>query len=432
MTKEELEALVAKMVADAKATETVEKEVVVEDVKEKEKGMDMEAVMNGIAEGFAGIAEKLETKATVEVGLEGVEKDAKGGFKSITHFAVDVAKAMRSGYRSMSKELDAWDKHVKAAGTPSHNEGDPEAGGHLVPPEFRQDLLMAVEQKNDILPRVTKIPMQSNVVQIPYVNGFDESGGLVSGGVEWKWLDEQATKVATDIKFGKVSLQLKKVAGLAYASDELLEDSPMSLENILRNGFRDGLNFQMNKVLVRGSGVGQPLGILNAPCKAAVAKEVGQAADTILFENIIKMYSRASNPGESVWMANPDTLPQLATMSLAVGTGGVSVFMPANGAAGIPYNTLFGLPLIFNKHCSTVGDEGDICLVDWSQYLFGMKAGAIEGGKFDTSMHVAFINDQQCFRLVFRCDGQSWWPSALTPPNSTATHSPIITLAARA
>jgi len=143
------------------------------------------------------------------------------------------------------------------------------------------------------------------------------------------------------------------------------------------------------------------------------------------------MYARAWEKGNLIWLANDDTFPQLSTMTLDVGSGGVQVWMPAGGASGKPYNTLMGKPLFFNKHCSTVGDVGDILLCDWSQYLVGKKAGYGSAGKFETSIHFKFDADQTCFRFVFRIDGQPWWPVALTPPQATNTMSPFIALEAR-
>ena len=376
---------------------------------------------------IAGDIDSLRPK--IEVGDDPIDKDEKGGFGSISHFAAHVAKADRSGGRNVTPELAKWLK--KAASATSLVEGEDQYGGYLIPPEFRSNLMLAVTQMNEILPRCTGVPMKSTMIKIPYVNGFDESGSLVYGGIQWKWLDELATKTETRPKFGQITLELKKIAGLAYASDEILEDSPMSMENILRNGFRDGLNFALNNVFIRGSGAGQPLGVINAPCLVSVAKEAGQLAATIMFENIVNMYSRIHDTSGAVWLANQNTLPQLAAMSLAVGTGGAPVWLPAGGISGAPYDTLMGKPLIWSKHCSTLGTVGDIILADWSQYLVGQKAGQGADGKYDTSIHLKFDADQTCFRFVFRIDGQPWWPNYLQTPNSGSTLSPFVVLATR-
>jgi len=392
-----------------------------EDRQELEKNIDAKI------EELSGDIKEMRPK--IEVGEDQLSEDPKGGFKALSHFAQQVYKADVSKGRNMPEELKAWEK---AASTTSLVEGEDQYGGYLIPPEFRNQLLMAVEQQNEIMPRCTSVPMRSTMVKIPYVNGFDESGSLVYGGIQWKWLDELATKSETRPKFGRISLELKKIAGLAYASDEILEDSPMSMENILRNGFRDGLNFTLNNVFIRGTGAGQPLGVLNAPCLVTVSAETGQAAATIVFENIIKMYSQHYNVGNAVWVINQNCLPQLATMALSVGTGGAPVWLPAGGASGSPYDTLMGKPIIWSKHCSTLGTVGDIILADWSQYLVGQKAGQGADGKFDTSIHLKFDADQTCFRFVFRIDGQPWWPTYYTPPQATSTYlGPFVVLETR-
>ncbi len=385
-----------------------------------------EKIASQIDEKITSLTPKPEEKAPII--MDTTVEDPKGGFKSLSHFARDVAFAEKDPRRGLTKELEAWTK--KAAGS-GLLEGDSDYGGYLIPVEFRNTLMTIVESANEFVPRCTPVAMATNIIEIPYVAGFDESGGLVWGGIQWKWLDELAQKTETRPKFGKIQMKLKKIAGLAYTSDEILQDSPQSMEGILRQGFADGLNFQLNKVILRGTGAGQPLGIFNAPCKLAIAKEAGQGADTILFENIVKMYSRQYNRGKAVWVVNPECLPQLATMSMAVGTGGVPVYLPANGIAGAPYDSLMGKPIIWSDFASALGDEGDIMLVDFSQYLVGQKSGGT-GVQFDTSIHLKFDYDQTCFRFVFRIEGQPWWPSAMTPAYGAATRSPFITLAARA
>lgn len=413
--------------------ETQVKDLIIDNVKPllDQFGKSMEDVQTEVDEKIKEIAGSVEgLRPKIELGDAPIDKDPKGGFSCLSDFASDVARADKSAGRRVTDKLKTWTN--KAASSTSLVEGEDQYGGYLIPPEFRNDLMIAVEQMNEILPRCTAVPMRSTMIKIPYVNGFDESGSLVYGGIQWKWLDELATKTETRPKFGRITLELKKIAGLAYASDEILEDSPMSMENILRNGFRDGLNFALNNVFIRGTGAGQPLGILNAPCLVTTSKEVGQAASTLLFENIVNMYARLYDVSNAVWIANQNCLPQLAAMSLAVGTGGAPVWLPAGGVSGSPYDTLMGKPLIWSKHCSTLGTVGDIILADWSQYLVGQKSGQNADGKFDTSMHLKFDADQTCFRFVFRIDGQPWWPTYVTPPQATNdTLSPFIVLESR-
>jgi len=302
----------------------------------------------------------------------------------------------------------------------------------LIPEEFRAQLLSKALELSNFMNRCTLIPMATNSIGIPYVDDADRSSGYLHGAVKLYWTDEEGSKTSSKPKFGKVTLVLKKLIGLAYSSDEILQDSPISLEPLLNKMFTEAFAWTMDDILINGTGAGQPLGLINAPALVTVSKESGQAADTIVFENIVKMYARmpSANRKNAVWLANDDTFSQLATMSLAVGTGGVPVYLPANQAAGQPFDTLLGKPLIFTEHCQKLGDKGDIFFVDWSEYLLGQKRG--QGIQTATSIHLKFDYDQTAFRFVFRVDGQPWWKAALTPRYSSDTLSPYVTLAARA
>ena len=239
---------------------------------------------------------------------------------------------------------------------------------------------------------------------------------------------EGGTKTDSKPAFGRMQLTLKKLIGMCYATDELLEDA-VALESVINEAFPSEFAWMVDDALINGTGAGQPLGIMNAPCLVTVAKEAGQPADTLMFENVVKMWARmwAKSRSNAVWFINQDVEPQLHAMSLAVGVGGVPVYMPAGGIAGTPYSTLFGRPIVPIEQCQTLGTTGDILLADFSQYLMIEKGGI----KTDTSIHVKFIYDETAFRFVYRCDGQPMWPSVLTPAKGTNTLSPFVALADR-
>jgi len=401
-------------------------------------------VIAPLAKQVSDISESIDTK--IADAIKSTEKvpaitahtnlldDTKGGFKAMWHFARDVARADKSGGRDVSKELGSWEKVsrevTKAAGS-GMEAGTDQYGGWLLPVEFQNNLLNAVEQKNVVMERCTKIPMGMPIVEIPYVNGFDLSSGLVYGGIQWTWVDELESVTETRPKIGKVQLKLNKCMGMCYTSDEILADSPQSMEALLKNGFENGLTYALMYAFLRGSGAGQPQGILNANCLVSVTQETDQPAGTIYFENIVNMYSRAFNPANCVWMANISCLPQMAAMNLAVGTGGVPVWMPAAGISSAPYPTLFGLPVIWTDFCSDVGTVGDIILADWSQYLVGQKSGK-DVSNFDSSIHLKFDYAQTALRFQYRVDGNSWWKSSYTPPIATTkTRSPFVVVETR-
>ncbi len=377
---------------------------------------------------------KVEKKAIpieeVVVGKSAEEKllkDKKGGFKSMGHFFTDLIRCEGPDGET-SEALKGYSNALrKTAGY--MEEGDLSQGGYLVPEEFRSTLLQTALEASIVKQRATVIPMASNRVTIPALVDDDHTSDYFGGVVIYRTA-EKGSKTPKNPVFGKVGLTLHKLTGLCYVTDELLQDSAISIEPIIRNTFGQAIAFVQDYDFLRGNGTNQALGVFHAsnPSIISVTKETGQDADTIVFENIIKMWSRLYPAGQAkaVWVANINTFPQLASMNMSVGSGGVPVYMPAGGVSGAPFATLMGRPLIFTEKMATIGDLYDIGLADFSQYIIGEKGGL----NFATSMHVRFVTDEMAYRFVMRYDGQPWWLAALTPKAGSSL-SPFITLAER-
>jgi len=352
------------------------------------------------------------------------DKDEKP-FKSLGEQLLAVAGiATRTASEEQVNKLEA----VKASGL---QESNPAEGGFLVQSEFAAELLKPIYELGAIASRVDRVPVGANSNGMTF-NAVDETArttGSRYGGVQAYWLAEAGTKTASKPKFRQMELKLKKLIGLCYATDELLQDA-VALGAVISEAFRNEFTFMVEDAVINGSGIGRPLGLLNANAIVSVAKESGQAADTIVAENIFKMWSRMAAPyrNEAVWLINQDVEPQLFGMYLAIGTGGVPVYLPANGLSGSPYGTMMGRPVIANEYCATVGDTGDIILANLKAYQM-IDKGAIQEAQ---SIHVAFTTDETAFRFVYRCDGQPKWASAVTPAKGSNTVSPFVKLDERA
>ena len=310
-------------------------------------------------------------------------------------------------------------------------ESIPSDGGFLVDPQMSQELLMRTYNAGILASRARRIPSSSgsSSLRLKAIDETSRANGSRFGSVQAFWADEGDALTQSRPKFRQIELNLHKLTGLYYATDELLEDAA-ALEALAGTAFEQEFAFKLDDAMMRGTGAGQPLGVLNAACTVSVSKETGQAAATVMYENIVKMYSRLWGPSmlRAVWFINQDVLPQLFQMSLSVGTGGAPVFIPANAAASQPFNTLLGRPIIPIEHCATLGTVGDIILADFGEYILYDKGGV----KQASSIHVRFVNDEMTFRWTMRLDGQPWWASALTPFQGTNTLSPFVVLATRA
>lgn len=313
------------------------------------------------------------------------------------------------------------------------SEGVPADGGYLVQPSFSDQLFTLEHAPDEIVRRTRRFPVGANNNGL-IINAVDETSratGSRWGGVQAYWAAEGDSVTATKPKFRQIKMELNKLMAVMYATDEILADAAQ-LEAVARVAVPEELSWMLANEFFRGTAAGRPRGILNSAALVTVSKETGQAAQTILFENIVKMWSRmwgrSRASANAAWLINQDIEPQLYSMSLAIGTGGVPVYLPPGGLNTSPYGTLMGKPVIPIEQASTLGTVGDISLVDWSQYLSIDKGGVKEA----SSMHVAFLTDQMAYRWTYRVDGEPGWRTTLTPANGSNTQSPFVTLAERA
>jgi len=414
------------------------KDAVPEISPEEKIGEVVKDVITTANDKFLNILRALPQTASVKV-RERVEDDPKGGFKGLWDFGKCVYEGGKPDRpdAEAAKRLRAY--NAKAAGHMAENE--PSEGGYLVPVEFRTNLMQTMLEKTIVRPRATFVPMRTNSVQMPALSDYDhrESGNGLCGAIRVYRPAEAGAKTASKPEFDRITLSLHKKIALTYVSEELLEDSPISIEPLLNRLFTEAIAWHDDNDFINGTGANMPLGVLNAPCLISVTRST--CGDAWLnYTDIVNMWSRLhpASMGNSVWFINNALLPYLyqlcyscedCTGSVITGT---AAFMPGNGASDTPYNTLLGRPVIVTEHCPALGHVGDIILGDWSQYLIGGKTGGAP--RLDSSIHLKFDYDETAFRAVLRDDGQPWWKSAMVPKHTTSnlatnnTLSPFITL----
>ena len=305
------------------------------------------------------------------------------------------------------------------------NESTPSDGGFLVQQDFVTELLKRTYETGILASKVKKIPISTNANGMK-INAIDEdsrANGSRWGGVQTYWEGEADEITASKPKFRQMELSLKKLTGLCYATDELLQDAA-ALEAVIRQAFAEEFGFKIDDAILSGSGEGEPLGILNSGAIVTVAKEASQT-DTITVENLIKMWNRlwSRSRANAVWYINQELEPYLYTLKI----GDKLVYIPAGGLSEKPYGTLFGRPVVPIEQCSAAGEVGDIILADIGQYLLIDKGGI----KSASSIHVRFLYDENVFRFIYRVDGKPIWTKPLTPYKGSATVSPFVTLAKR-
>lgn len=345
------------------------------------------------------------------------------GWRTFGEFANSVRHANSGGQ---------WDGRLSSqmAASTYGSEGTGVDGGFAVPPDFRSQILQRVMAEDQLISLTDQQTTSTNNITMP----VDTTTPWQStGGIQAYWDGEAQVLNASKPALEQVQLKLNKLTCLVPVSEELMDDAP-SLEMYLRRKAVEKMQTKVNTAIVTGTGVGQPLGILNSPALVTVADENG---GYITPTDIFNMWSRMYGPlrSSAVWLINQSIEPELFNMHVRVPNaaandfvGGGPVYLPANGVAGSPHATLMGRPVIPTQACKALNTPGDILFVNLGQYLTVTKGGGIQT---DSSIHLYFDQQVTAFRFIFRLAGRSWWDATVSPENGSSTLSWAVALDTR-
>lgn len=297
------------------------------------------------------------------------------------------------------------------------------SGGFLVPTEFLAQLQGVMAESAIVRPRATIIRMNRRQIDIPVL---DQTGATPTGRGHWfggmlaYWAEEASEKTITTATFRRVSLVAHKLIMYTRASDELLDDSAISLSDFLAGplGFAGAIAWQEDYAFFMGTGAGQPLGVITAVNRPTIV--VGRAvAGAFGYADLVNMLERFLPSSTGLWSVTQSGLSNMMTIQDPNGT---YIWQP-NAREGVP-QTLFGFPVIFNEKQPVVGTQGDVLLADWRYYLLGdRQATTVESTQFDYWRY-----DQTSWRAVHRVDGQPWLSAPLTYQDGATTVSPFVIL----
>ena len=352
------------------------------------------------------------------------EADPRHGFKSVGEFLKTVCHAQKPG-NGIDERLLIGANRGAAVPANFGAEGSGQDGGFLVPPQFAQEIFQLSLGEDSLLPMTDNVEITGNTMAFPK----DETTPWGTNGIRAYWQGEATPAAGTKPVLGLASLRLKKLMALVPVTDELLDDTN-ALSTYLPDKIATSIRWKTNESILFGSGTGVPMGCMSGGSTVTVAKETGQAAQTLLAQNLAKMISRLP-PGsfsKAVWIVNNDVLPALFTLTL----GNYPIYLPVGiNVGGIqvsPYGSLLGRPVFVSQHANTFSGQGDVLLVDLSYYQTITKAGGMQTA---TSMHLYFDADLTAFRTTFRMDGQSKLAAPISPAKGSASLSPFVQLGAR-
>jgi len=378
------------------------------------------------AERFAALDKELESArnvpqarpdaaASIQVGQDRQSYDPNGGFRNAGDFLLSVVK-FGKGY-SLDARLRPFQS---AAGSDEQGEYSGSRGAFLLPVGLMPGLLSVPSQADPTADLVTRIMMETASIKVNARTDKDHSDS-VSGGLRVYRRAETQQAEASAMAMEQITLEADSLMGVAYITEELIQDSPISVIGLLEAGFRDEFTSKELEEKLTGTGVGQFSGVLGADCLVTVDTS-GATADAITYEQVLEMRARCWGYGSAAWMANHSCLVQLGLIADAADRN----ILVTDARADVP-DTLLGRPLYVTEYLPELGDAGDLLLGNWSQYLYAERQG-LETGE---SVHVRFLENERTIKVSKRNAGAPWWRSVLTPKNGP-TLSPFVVLDDRA
>lgn len=224
--------------------------------------------------------------------------------------------------------------------------GTDSKGGYLVPDGFQSELITSLKAYGPMLDDgVTRVlnTATGNTIAWPTMNDTSNKGALIA---------ENTQISATEVAFGTKTLgAYKYTSGVVLVSSELLQDSVLSVDGIIRDAMAERIGRIGNEHLTTGTGSDQPNGIVTA----ATAVTGVAAAAALTFDNLIDLEHAVdpayrSDPSVG-WMFNDSTLKVLR--KLKDGDGNY-IWQPADVRTGAPA-TILKYRYSINQDVASVG-----------------------------------------------------------------------------
>lgn len=256
----------------------------------------------------ANDAPQIDTKALNGVlsRLDKLEAKAnRPGAPAVVQGDTAEKKAFASYLRGGEARMEATE--VKALAVANNANG-----GYLVPPEFGSEILK-------LLTEMSPLRQYANVQT---VTGSDITFPTLLSGVNAFWTEEGCDMTASEPTFGQVKIANHELSSFYVASNKVLEDNAYDLESVMNRELAEGFAKVEGLAFVKGTGTGQPRGLMTATGIAEV--KTGVAANfpasnpmdvLITMQHAIPSFHARS----AVWLMNRNTLATIRKFKDAQG-----------------------------------------------------------------------------------------------------------------
>lgn len=226
--------------------------------------------------------------------------------------AVVTGKDISTEQKAFGNYLRLGEARMEATETKSLAVANNANGGYLVP----------TEQGSEILKLLTEMSPLRQYANVQTVSGSDIVFPTLLSGVNAYWTEEDADMTASEPTFGQVKIANHELSSFYVASNKVLEDNAYNLEGEMTTELARGFAKVEGLAFVKGTGAGQPRGLMTAPGIAEV--KTGVAANfpaanpmdvLIQMQHAIPSFHAKS----AVWLMNRNTMSILRRFKDAQG-----------------------------------------------------------------------------------------------------------------
>lgn len=241
--------------------------------------------------------------------------------------------------------------------------GTPTAGGNTV----------ATNLSTDLIP-VLRPALRTQEMGIRVMSGlvgnvdFPKQTGYMNAA----WETETSTADETDATWGKVSLTPKRLAAWTEFSLQLLVQSSLDIENLLRQDLQNAIGLKVDQAVINGTGSGEPTGILTF-LLAGNTIAAGTNGGAITREHLVDMEAAIETLNVMMenlgWLTTPKVKAALKKAKTDTGSGNFVWPQGQNTLEG--YKTAISTQVPSNLTKGTGTNLHANIFGNWAEYMLG-------------------------------------------------------------
>lgn len=274
--------------------------------------------------------------------------------------------------------------------------GEDSEGGFLVPDEYENQLVQALQEANVL----------RNLCNVINTSHGDRKIPVVASHGSAAWMDEEGAFNESDDAFTQVTLSAYKLGTMLKVSDELLNDSYFDLEAYIAAEFARRIGAAEEEGFITGNGISKPTGLLNATGGASLGVTAASAT-AITMDEVLDLYHslKSAYRKSATFLVNDATVK--AIRKLKDGQG--QYLWQPSVQAGTP-DTILNRPVISTQFMPTAeAGAKTILFGDFKYYWIADR----QGRTFKRLNELYAANGQVGFLASQRLDAKLILPEAI-------------------